>query len=172
MRADEHDYTLLADLPGRLNSLPEWPQDLASESAVQLEEHTIPPQESRTLQEVALFLQSNGYEQVVEIEFVQNTWKVKVFDGERITAYTFEPRTLDLLNTELLAENPPVPAAGSKSVTEILEQVEAEGYIGVVRMVDFILYKDQPLWGVGLVTDMAYRQIGLDPLTGEILGEK
>ena len=177
MRADEHDNNLLSELQDRVDMFPQWSSDvtlssLPKSAIAKVDKNEIPINEATPLKEVAAFLQAEGYENIIEIEFDHWVWEVQALSGQKVIEYGFDPKTLKLLKkTPGGKDVPPLPANG-KSILEILEIVEARGYSGVFREISFVMYEGKPIWGIQIYDEQINRKIGIDPVSGEIIGEK
>jgi 5'-nucleotidase len=177
MRSDEHDYELLPELQDRIGMFPQWSSDATLSSSpksaiAKVDKNEVPVNEAIPLNEVAVFLQTEGYENIIEIEFDHWIWEVQFLSGQEVMEYGFDPKTLKLLKKMPREKDvPPLPANG-KSILEILEIVEARGYSGVFREISFGMYQGKPIWGIQIYDEQINRKIGVDPVSGEIIGEK
>jgi uncharacterized protein YpmB len=156
---------------------PQWSSDvilslLPKPAIAKVDKNEIPINEATSLKEVVTFLQAEGYENIIEIEFDHWVWEVQVLSGQELIEYGFDPKTLKLLKkTPREKDVPPFPANG-KSILEILEIVEARGYSGIFREISFVMYEGMPIWGIQIYDKQINLKIGVDPVSGEIIGEK
>lgn len=177
MLADEHDYEALTRLKENSGKLPAWLPVTTSSThskrtaAINLDNEKIPTKDAKSLQDVARFLQSEGYENIVEIEFDDFYWEVKTLFGKILTTFSFEPNTLKLHKKEPKKIDDSFSFKNVKLFSEILEAVKKKEYPGVQRRVGISRYKDTYIWKVEMYHNGANREIALDLKSGEIITE-
>lgn len=145
---------------------------ITNSALAEVDKNEIPTQDAKPLKEVVVFLESQGYENIVRIEFDHFSWEMEILIDGKVMGYRFDPVSLKLVRKLPREKNVPQPPADGKSIQEILAIVEAGDYPGVFREINFVKYEGTPIWAVQVLDNKLNRLIGVEPVSGNIIGEK
>lgn len=120
----------------------------------------LPPPDGKPLSTILKSVEDKQLGSIVEAEFDDGLWEVKVCNSGTCQKLYIAPRTGEEVRRRR-AESEEVPPAGSKPVSTIVQSVEAQG-LGTITEVEF----EHGRWEVKLRKDGQTTRTDIDPMTG------
>lgn len=137
-----------------------------------VDKNEIPTRDAKPLHKVVEFLEAQGYQQIVSVEFDHFSWEVETLTDGAVVEHRLNPVSLKLMKKSPRMNTVPELPANGKSPQEILAIVEANNYPGVYRAISLEQYEGAMIWAIQVIDNGLNHLIGVEPVSGTIIGEK